>query len=348
METFALPIANFIRCYSVPTHGGGILVAQNCKTELHGCIFGNCLSISHGGACSIAKEALNDPTADPGMESYGITKKIDCKYNCFQNCFVDNSNGFGSSMIIGAEEISIQYSSSVNDNNNFENWGAKYDLLGHYIGTKHLNCSDGDSVYCGGIENREKKFCIFEFNTLMLTKGKYAIAFNAFADDIDNFRISMCNIVHNVRLNRHNYTGSNPPGFIFYLGSSLLIDHFFFCHNEYRDGAKILATLINEYEKYPPVIMRNCYGLIIGGYDLPFLELQNCSFENETVKTIQLPHLDLANCQALHPITPAPFLLTPSFSESLSFSNSLTFTESQSFTHSSELRCWSSMFISTP
>lgn len=88
------------------------------------------------------------------MESYEITKKIDCKYNCFHNCFVDNSNGFGSSMIIGAEEISIQYSSSVNDNNNFENWGAKYDLLGHYIGTKHLNCSDGDSVYCGGIENR--------------------------------------------------------------------------------------------------------------------------------------------------------------------------------------------------
>lgn len=76
METFALPIANFIRCYSVPTSGGGILVAQNCKTELYGCIFDNCLSRSHGGACSIAKEALNDPTADPGMESYEITKKI--------------------------------------------------------------------------------------------------------------------------------------------------------------------------------------------------------------------------------------------------------------------------------
>lgn len=167
----------------------------------------------------------------------------------------------------------------------------------------------------------------------MLTKGKYAIAFNAFADDIDNFRISMCNIVHNVLLNRHNYAGSNPPGFIFYLGSSLLIDHFFFCHNEYRDEAKILATLINEYGKYPPVIMRYCYGLIIGGYDLPFLELQNCSFENETVKIIQLPHLDLANCQALHPVTPAPFLLTPSFSELI---NSWTFTESQSFTRSSE------------
>lgn len=332
-------IANcqFIRCYSEDSSGGGILVAQYCKTELHSCIFDNCLSRSHGGACAIAKEVLNDPSLDPGMESYKISKKFDCKYNCFQNCFVGNPKGFGSSMIVGAEEISIQYSSSVNDNNNFENWGAKYDLLGDYIETNHLNCSDGDSAYCSGIEYREMKFCIFKFNTLMLTKGKYVIAFNAYANDIDNFRISMCNIVHNVLLNRHDYTGSNPPGFIFYLGSSLLIDHFFFCYNECNDEATILTTLIDDIDEYPPVIMRNCYGLIQDGYDLdlPFLVLQNCSFENETLETIQLPHLDLANCQALNPVTPAPFLLTPSFSESLSFSNSLTFTESQLFTPSS-------------
>ena len=199
----------FLYCYSINGTGGAISILQDCEVILHMCIFDHCISRKHGGACAIAQRILID-SMGPMNE---MTQLLDVQYNCYQDCYLLNDEGYGSVLLVGAINSSIIYSTTSNSYHDYERLskGAPYDLCGDIINTKYVNCTGGNSIYCGGIEYRRTKDANFMFNTFYKIMGKYILAFEV--NDIES-NISYCNIFNNMIDSRSPDSVSYPPAFI--------------------------------------------------------------------------------------------------------------------------------------
>ena len=92
--------------------GGGILITAPIGVILHHCTFDKCYSNRHGAGGAISGGGLNFEGENPNLDN---AKKLDIQYTCFSNCYqTQNNDGFGSALIMAAQDVIFFYASTVN------------------------------------------------------------------------------------------------------------------------------------------------------------------------------------------------------------------------------------------
>lgn len=341
---------NFIKCYTKGDNGGGIKIEQDCIVILHNCIFDRCHSKKNGGAGAIAKiikfkhkiinNVLND---DP---DHDMTKRLDIQYTCFQGCYTDDGNGYGTALLMGADSITFFYASTVEcpPNDNSIPKGAQFDILANSISSQFINATGGKSTYCGAMEYRNAIKGFFRYQTIAKLQCKYAIAFTSV--NISGLTITSCNIYkNNIKRKQGEDEKDNPPALVFVRTNDLLVENFYFVENQFNGVGKLAAK---ENEDNLKITLLNCYADTGNQncWDQTYIKTESCDFGYKSITTFPLRQLNLGHCQGEIPpgqmiITSfftASFVFSPSspYSKSNVFSKSGYFTKSDKFTRSSQ------------
>lgn len=334
----------FLYCYtsskSNPKHsGGGIRVEQDCEVILHSCIFDNCHSFKHGGAASITQKFVVNEYTDESINkkrledpAHIFTNKLDIQYTCFESCYSEEGNNYGTALILGAQEVKFYYASTVDCPKAGTNkpYGAQFDIQANSISSQFINATGGESVYCGAMEYRNATKGFFQFQTIAQMHCKYAIAFTSV--EINDLKITSCNIFNNTVLRDPVYDSnlsSSAPSLIFIRKKNLLVQNFYFTKNDLTHDGKLASIEIGDTLT---VNLLGCYADTNNKnhWEYPNVTTENCGFHDVEITTFGLRQLKLGRC--LGDVDPGPIIITNFFTPSNPFSYSKEFSKTEGFT----------------
>lgn len=140
-------------------------------------------------------------------------------YCCFSKCsLVSNFTGYGSVIFIFSKFIDILYCSTLDCKSDGKSYGAQIDLKSDSIETSYINLTNGNAVYCCGIEYRNAISGYFKYQTLCQLEGSFLTSFTS----INDIFVSYCNYVND---------SINPVengALIYTIRSNITISHFCF------------------------------------------------------------------------------------------------------------------------
>lgn len=324
----------FIKCFTTEDNGGGIYISEDCLVILHRCIFDRCHSKKNGGAGAIAKQLKfkDDKTSDPEHEE---TKRLDIQYTCFQGCYTDG-DGYGTALILGAKSVTFFYASTIdcpprNTKTTMKQKGAQFDILSDSISSQFINATGGIAVYCGSLEYRKATKGFFRYQTITCLECKYAMSFTSV--NISGLSINSCNVFNNTinMVDGEDIQSYSPPALIFVRNNDLLVDNFYFSHNNFCKEAKLASReMSNDLE----IKLINCFIDTDNTefWNLDYLKLENFKFSDKEIETFPLRQLSLGLCQG--DVAPGNMVITSLFTASSAFSPSDSYTHSSYFTKS--------------
>lgn len=334
---------NFLGCYTNEDYGGGILVEAYLTVILHNSIFDSCNSNIHGAGGAIGKKHGFNVDNDPVFE---YAQKLDIQYTCFSNCYQrTDKQGFGSALIMAANDIIFFYASTVNCPSQNQAYGAQFDIdASNSITSQYVNATGGNSKYCGAMEYRKSKAGFFQFQTLTMMKCKYVTSFTSVT--IDNIDITSCNVNNNTISAVPGEDANNFPSLIFVREKNLNVHNFYFFNNVFNDNGKLTEKNRNSVT-HLTITLEGCYADFEDvKWDDSFVSVTGCTFKFPIQKTFPLRQLHLGHCQGDIPPGPmiissfftasSPFSVSDDFTKSNDFSNSKKFTSSGDFTKSSD------------
>lgn len=332
----------FDHCYA-KNQGGSIIILQDCSATIHNTIFNYSYTESiTGGAIFAAKTISED---HENFENEQI-QKIDIQYCCFQNCY-GTSSLYGVAIFSAAKENILFYASTVNcpGLTGTQTAGAQFDLQAETVTSKQVNCTGGNSNFCGGIEYRHAKNGFFLFQTISHMKCMFAVSYTDITDY--NIESEMCNIM-NVELRRGKINDQLVYSGLIHVRKthSFHISKFAFIENTMND-----ELFIKDEQKYTDIktiISRGTEGGTIEYIDITLsdcffdcetdkiiyntnvnIQTNDCHFNSNKENLINIEQLDLGECKGT--VKAAPLTPTPYFSESFDFTDSNEFSETQKF-----------------
>ena len=327
-----ITICQFINCSTSSDFGGGLLIEQDCHVVIHHTIFDSCVTEKHGAGAAIAKKLSVGVDGDqhPTDPKHEYALKIDIQYTCFQNCYTRSNYSFGSAIIMGAQEITLFYASTVNCPGHLgQTWGAQFDIMANQtINSKLVNATGGHSIFCGSIEYREAKSGFFKFQTITQMDCMYATSFTSVS--IEGLSISTCN-VHNNTLRTNNIDNVHSPCLVFVREKNISIENFYFFDNDFGEKG-VFASRNHQDDIY--ITLFNCFS--DENSESRWKDerniVYNCSFEDELKETLHLTLLNLGECAG--EATPGQMVVTSYFTPSKAFSPSSAYTKSDEFSKS--------------
>lgn len=321
----------FKNCGSTSDFGGGLLVEANLEVILHHCVFDSCYSKRHGAGGAIGKRmSYDEKYNEPGLED---AKRLDIQYTCFQDNYqTDDNQGFGSALIMAANDVVLFYASTVNCPRDKKAYGAQFDIKAeNSITSQFVNSSGGHSRFCGTIEYRSAKKGFFRFQTLTQMRCKYVTSFTSVI--INQIVITSCNVNNNT-ISQDSDDLRNMPSLIFVREKPLLVKNFYFFNNVFRDNGKVAERDIKY--GHTKIIIEDSFMDFNdqNKWDTSYVSIVNCDFNDKTLKSFPLRQLKLGHCEG--EIPPGPMIISSFFTASSPFSDSNDFTKSSVFSHSSD------------
>lgn len=335
-----ITICNFKNCYTNDDFGGGLLVKQNCQVILHQTIFDTCHSKKHGAAGAIAEDLIveeyvynkDENDKRPHDPNHTCTIKIDIQYSCFQNCYTETDRGYGSALILGAQDVSLFYASTVDcPGQEKKTWGAQFDIMAkNSISSEFVNATGGNSHFCGSIEYRDANYGFFRFQTITQMHCKYATSFTSV--NISGLTITSCNVHDNTLSNTNFDESQNSPSLVYVRLKNLLIENFYFYDNNFGNDGKFTSRDTSYTEHDVLITLSNCYANNNGDnkWNTDYVTTANCFFEDKLKETLHLALLFLGDCKG--EATPGPMIISSGFTPSNQFSNSDDFSYSKEYT----------------
>lgn len=325
---------NFQGCFTETNEGGGIIVSAYLALILHHCTFDDCRSNLHGAGGAIGTTfGFVDENPD-----FGNTKKLDIQYTCFSNCYqLTDQKGFGTALIMAAEDVIFYYASTVNCPCNGKTaYGAQFDIkASKSITSQFVNATGGKSLYCGAMEYRKATSGFFQYQTLTQMKCKYVSAFTSV--EINDINIRLCNVNDN-EISGDTSKDNNMPALVFTREKNLIVSNFFFFNNNFgsigliaeRDSTKVTEGVTCNIK------LIDCYADFNDEtkWKKDYVHTEGCKFSNPIEKTLGLRQLQLGHCQG--EIPPGPMIISQTFTPSGSFSNSDVFTKTNGFTETAD------------
>lgn len=299
----------FNGCHSTLSNGGAVEIEQKCFVFIHNTIFNNSSTDSNcGGACYIVKSQGDDEVPDFDDKQL---PRLDVQYCCFQNCY-GNYNLYGVALFSASKKTTLYFTSTVNcpGFQKTPSSGAQFDMQSDSITSKYVNASQGYAFNCAGIEYRYTSSGFFKFQTICEMVCMFAIAYTDI--DTDNLELSYSNI-YNISLMIPGNNGTNSfdyyPGIVYVINTDVIkIDHFCFFDIDFgpeNTNSKLVSRGFDvKTRKIQPIHIvlidctYDCSDFYVAAEYSPNMnnqELIGC--QSNTVKSIQISHLDLGECK---------------------------------------------------